>query len=449
MYYPLFCFEQKIKIIFYEPDNIDKVGGGTMLTLSGKIVVNIEASYIETYLRKKGHVRTEEQKAKRVEYWVNDLIAQKEIDIQEFEDFLYEELFFGKRKCIRIYHLDFLNKIRNPRDWASNLNRVFGQSELNFNSILTTIPSKEESEKIAAITSETDYKGNLTKIQILLVRYAETWETGRINETCSYYPVEIDLKKETMSIKAWNRKGLTENYKTEEYMDRIVGLLSSNFNVITRNYMSEHKKTLHNMSQGIVTDLYNKIPAYNEIRNIEQESSEFEKKALEKLSLKHLGEQEEGSIPKYVFDFQEELKKVMEKLCICDYFYDVQHETAVWEMGVEMIVSKIKFQDIEHVLTIMSSESSQIPVFCTKTFLSLKKSLEDAKVVDRLWIEKSRTRGKLSLAYNAAKDEFLEIGIQSRIRFKREDLEIAEEIYNQYANGTVGEIKNQDQRNIV
>lgn len=434
---------------FDEPDDIDKVGGRIMLTLSGKIVVNVEASYIETYLRKKGYVRTEEEKAKRVEYWVNDLIAQKEIDIQEFEDFLYDELFFGKRKCIRIYHLDFLNKIRNPRDWASKLNRVFGQSELNFNSILTTIPSKEEPEKIAAIMSEIDYKGNLSKIQILLVRYAETWEEGRINETCSYYPVEIDLKKETMSIKAWNRKGLTENYKTEEYMDRIVGLLSSNFNVITRNYMSEHKKALHNMSQGIVTDLYNKIPAYNEIRNIKQESSEFEKKALEKLSLKHLGEQEEGSIPKYVFDFQEELKKVMEKLCICDYFYDVQHETAVWDMGVEMIVSKIKFQDVEHVLTIMSSESSQIPVFCTKTFLSLKKSLEDAKVVDRLWIEKSRTRGKLSLAYNAAKDEFLEIGIQSRIRFKREDLEIAEEIYNQYANGTVGEIKNQDQRNIV
>ena len=139
----------------------------------------------------------------------------------------------------------------------------------------------------------------------------------------------------------------------------------------------------------------------------------------------------------------------MEKLCICDYFYDVQHETAVWEMGVEMIVSKIKFQDVEHVLTIMSSESSQIPIFCTKTFLSLKKSLEDAKVVDRLWIEKSRKKGKLSLAYNATKDEFLEVKILSGIRFKREDLKIAEEIYNQYANGTIGEIKNQNQRNIV
>lgn len=196
-----------------------------------------------------------------------------------------------------------------------------------------------------------------------------------------------------MSIKAWNRKGLTENYKTEEYMDRIVGLLSSNFNVITRNYMSEHKKALHNMSQGIVTDLYNKIPAYNEIRNIEQESSEFEKKALEKLSLKHLGEQEEGSIPKYVFDFQEELKKVMEKLCICDYFYDVQHETAVWDMGVEMIVSKIKFQDVEHVLTIMSSESSQIPIFCTKTFLCEKNHWKMQKWLTDCGLKKAERRG--------------------------------------------------------
>ena len=77
-----------------ESDDIDKVGGRIMLTLSGKIVVNVEASYIETYLRIKGYVRTEEEKAKRVEYWVNDLI-----DIQEFEDFLYDEL-FSERKSV-------------------------------------------------------------------------------------------------------------------------------------------------------------------------------------------------------------------------------------------------------------------------------------------------------------------------------------------------------------
>lgn len=83
---------------FDEPDDIDKVGGRIMLTLSRKIVVNVEDKYIETYLKKNGHVRTEEQKAKRVEYWVNDLIEQNELNVQEFEKFLYEELFFRKEK---------------------------------------------------------------------------------------------------------------------------------------------------------------------------------------------------------------------------------------------------------------------------------------------------------------------------------------------------------------
>ena len=170
---------------------------------------------------------------------------------------------------------------------------------------------------------------------------------------------------------------------------------------------------------------------------------------MAKLSLKHLGEQEEGSIPKYVFDFQEELKKVMEKLCICDYFYDVQHETAVWEMGVEMIVSKIKFQDVEHVLTIMSSESSQIPVFCTKTFLSLKKSLEDVKLVDRLWIEHDRARGKIELSYDATKEQYVGIKVLSNIRFTSEDLGLAEEIYNLYEQGSIGKVKENNQKCVM
>ena len=45
-----------------------------MLTLSGMIVENIGADYINTYLRSKKYVKTDEQEGKAVEYWVNDLI---------------------------------------------------------------------------------------------------------------------------------------------------------------------------------------------------------------------------------------------------------------------------------------------------------------------------------------------------------------------------------------
>lgn len=107
---------------------------------------------------------------------------------------------------------------------------------------------------------------------------------------------------------------------------------------------------------------------------------------------------------------------MLEKLCISDYFYDIPYDE-IWKMGVKTIVSKIKFKDLEHVLTILSSEASEAPIFCTKTFLALKKSLEDAKLVERLWIEHDRSHGRLKLSYDATKDEYLEMRILSNIRF--------------------------------
>ena len=65
---------------------------------------------------------------------------------------------------------------------------------------------------------------------------------------------------------------------------------------------------------------------------------------------------------------------MFEKICISDYFFDVPSED-IWNMGIHMIVSKIKFKALEHVLTILSSETSEIPVFCTKTFLKQKQIL--------------------------------------------------------------------------
>ena len=114
-----------------------------------------------------------------------------------------------------------------------------------------------------------------------------------------------------------------------------------------------------------------------------------------------------------------------------------------------MIVSKIKFKDLEHVLTILSSETSEIPVFCTKTFLSLKKSLEDVKLVDRLWIEHDRARGKIELSYDATKEQYVGIKVLSNIRFTSEDLGLAEEIYNLYEQGSIGKVKENNQKCVM
>ena len=79
-----------------------------MLTLSGMIVDNVGEEYINTYLRSKRYVKAEEQDGKSVEYRVNALIEQGELDLEDFEKFLLEELFYGKRKIFFIIMLKLL-----------------------------------------------------------------------------------------------------------------------------------------------------------------------------------------------------------------------------------------------------------------------------------------------------------------------------------------------------
>ena len=418
-----------------------------MLTLSGMIVANVGTDYINTYLKSKKYAKEDEGKA--VEYWVNDLIARERLDIDDFDNFLFDELSFGKRKSIRVYKIDNAYKLKDSENWLNQLRENYGINSLEFKNIMTSIPSYKEPERIAAISSEFDYRGNVTRIRILFTAYAEVEEKGKIHATGAYYPIDIDLKKKCVIIKAWNRQGLRDGYKAEERLDHIASILSMGFGVKTKSFGVQHKKTLHNMSQGIVTEVYKKIPAFNRINCLDEEIEKFQQKVLTGLPLKNIEYRENTvCLKENVFDFKDEMKKMFEKICISDYFFDVPYED-IWNMGIHMIVSKIKFKDLEHVLTILSSETSEIPVFCTKTFLSLKKSLEDVKLVDRLWIEHDRARGKIELSYDATKEQYVGIKVLSNIRFTSEDLGLAEEIYNLYEQGSIGKVKENNQKCVM
>ena len=66
-----------------------------MPSLSQSIIVNVEASYIETYLKNKGFSRTEEESGQALKYWADTLLSQGEINIEEFEEFLFNDSNFA------------------------------------------------------------------------------------------------------------------------------------------------------------------------------------------------------------------------------------------------------------------------------------------------------------------------------------------------------------------
>ncbi len=420
-----------------------------MPSLSPSIIVNVDSKYIETYLRQKGFTKTEDQKGKKLEYWVDELLQQKKIDIPDFEDFLFDELFWGKRKSIRVYKLDNINKIKLSKDWIEPLKEKYGIDSLNFKNILGTFVNSNDIRKIAAVTSEENYKGELVRLRILFVNFAQTYVERVIKNTIAYIPVEIDFKRKVMIIKAWSRNGLTEVYKPDTMMDHIKKIMNFSFKVTIKHFGLRHKTVLYNMSQGLITDIYEKIPAFNKIFLLEDIITEFEKMILGILPLENITDKEgEIKLDEGVLDFKDEINKAIEKLVVSDYFFDVPYEE-VWNMGIDTIISKIRFNDVEHVLTSLSGEESEVPVFCTKTFMSLKKSMEDAELVEKLWIAKDRDRGKLYLKYDATRDEYLGILILSNIRFKEDDLIMAMEIYRNYGPKHVKPTTEQNQRKVV
>lgn len=79
----------------------------------------------------------------------------------------------------------------------------------------------------------------------------------------------------------------------------------------------------------------------------------------------------EQFLPQGVLDFKGEIRNVLENLVISDYFFNRSYNE-IWEAGLEAIISRIKFNDKEEVLTSLNAENTEAPIFCTKTFMSLK-----------------------------------------------------------------------------
>lgn len=405
-----------------------------MLSLSQSIITNIGVDYIETYLKKKGFLRTDEEKGQELKYWVDNLLKEKKIDIDEFEEFLFSELFWGKRKTIQIYKLDKTKDYKYPRDWELPLEEKYNIDSLNFYNILGSIPNSEEPRKIVSVCSEENLKGELIRIRLLFACYIQVNGDRGYKDSVAYIPVEVDFSRKIMLIKAWTRQQIAhEEHKADSLMAHIKRLMGIEFKVMTRNYMSEHKKILFLMSKSLIYEAYSHVPTYNEIENIDGVIKNFIEETLGGLSLRNVHVNAEGkpALAEGVMDFEAEIRNALEGLAISDYFFDRDFDE-IWKMGLEAVVARVKFNDEERVLTSLSGENTSTPIFCTKTFMSLKNRMEESERIETLWITMDRKKGNLNLKFDASNMEYLEILIKYGIRFNEADMNLALEIYEKY-----------------
>ena len=420
-----------------------------MLVIRESLIENIGEKYIKTYLNDDKNTRLKEQEGIKIVDWINKLLLEERINVKNFEDFVFHELFFGRRKQIRVYQLDSITKIKYYSDWEKIFKTEYKINQLEFNSILTTWVTSRDTKKISAVHVEENEKGELVKLQILFNCYICLEEESEYRDSCAYIPVEIDFLKKIMIIKAWNRNNVAPAYRSDLLIESVVKILAYTFHVKCKGYGIQHKKILYSMSKGLVDEICRKIPAYQKIEEILPDIDEFEQLILNKLPIENISENEKNqkAIPKGVIEFSDEIRKIIEKLIVSDYFYNKNYKE-IWNMGIDAIIAKIKFSDNENVLTSMSNQGDKKPIFCTKTFLSLKKSMEDSKLVEKLWIARKRERGELNVRYDASNEDYLELLFDYAPRYKEEDLRIVMEMYADYGSKNFGKITNDNKRNV-
>lgn len=405
-----------------------------MPSISQSIIVNVEANYIEQYLNKKGLVRSTEELGQELKYWIDNLLSARKINIVDFEQFLFNELFWGKRKTIHIYKLDKVKEYKYPEDWENALNEHYNIHSINYCNILEMIPNTSEPRKIVSVQSEENQKGELIRIRLLFACFIQLNGERGYKDSVAYIPVELDFERKIMMIKAWTRQHIAhEEHKAENLLDHIKKLMCKEFKVEIKNFMSRHKKVLFLMSKNLIDEAYAQVPAYNQIDYLVEDIKDFEIEIVNTLPLKNINGDGKGNyfLDKGVMNFEAEIRNTLECLAISDYFYDKNFDE-IWNLGLEAVVARVKFNDEEKVLTSLSGENTSAPIFCTKTFMALKNRMEETKQIEILWVTMERKRGNLNLKFDASNTEYLEMLIRYGIRFNERDMNSALEIYEKY-----------------
>ncbi len=176
-----------------------------MPSISQSIITNVDDKYIETYLKKKGFARSEEERGQELKYWVDNLLSTGKLNVEDLETFLFDELFWGKRKNIHVYRLDAIMNYKYPGDWEPLLKEKYNAENMDFSNILCTVPNREETRKISAVYSEENVKGELVKLRILFACYIQlNGENGYKDSVATVYKGNI-IKNLIMDCQSYTK----------------------------------------------------------------------------------------------------------------------------------------------------------------------------------------------------------------------------------------------------
>jgi len=402
------------------------------LQIRESLIDNIGEDAIRRFLRSRGIEKKD--LGQEFKYFVSNAVG---IDImeEEFEEFCYNHLMYGKRKLVRVFEIANKRKITDDELWLKALKKDFLWDSLNMCKILKTDVSSSDDWKVASVKTVDDKRGEVESICILFQCYIRvTKKISKDHEWCTYIPVEVDLKKNLLLIKAWRRQNVEneDEYKNNTLMNKIVEWLKKSIGIKVKNIQLGYKKILANMNESLTGELLGAIPSCGEVDLMKDFFSDVEEKIMNQIPFEN-STQKDGktTFSGRIMNIAQEMKNMVIRAVVSDYFFE-RNYNVIDQMNLSAVINSVKFSDLDNSITIIKSENNINPVFCAKPFLMLLTAMEDSDQVDTINISFRNRNRKFRIRYDATKEEYIEIGILDPEDYYLEDYEKIWEILKQY-----------------
>ncbi len=407
----------------------------SQLQIRDSLIENIGEADISRFLKKRGIEKKD--LGQSFKYFVSNEVGTG-VSEEEFEEFCYNNLMYGKRKLIRVFEIANKRKLTDDDLWLNALKQDFLVDSLNMSKILRTNVSSIDNWKVVAVKTIDDERGEIGTISILFECYIKvTKKICKDQDWCAYIPVEVDLKNGLLLVKAWRRQNVEneDEYKNHTLMNKIVVWLKEKIGIKVKFIQIDYKKILANMNESLIQELLNAIPACSEVDLMKDFFQNVETKVMDQISFENVIEKDGKKVFNgRIIDISQEMKNMIIRAVVSDYFFN-RSLCEVDKMNLSAVINSVKFSDLDDSITIVKSENNNKPVICAKPFLMLLTAMEDSDSVDTISISFRYRNRKFRISYDATKEEYIEIGILDPEDYYLADFEEIWGILKKYEHG--------------
>ncbi|MBK5241696.1 hypothetical protein [Clostridium sp.] len=376
--------------------------------LTTLITNNINNGSLSNFLFKYQFHKEFIESGKKYEDYIAELINSGKISFQTFNDYLFNELSYGKQRETYVYKIhSFNNIIKDSNQLIEIMKSNYNINEIYYNKIATTYFSNDDEKKELVafkIVPSFDDK-TVSKIKLLFGYKVEVLDKDDIKQSeHSYVAVEVDLDNKIVVIKVSPKaKVIQDRHKPDFLFRKYKEKVFSLFDIIVDAFNYTHKVVLYRMCEDLYSQIYRKMVSIKPVE-VDTILDNTTKELMDTLKISAI---EMKKTQNNIFDIKSSLVKLIEHLLISDIIYSKKLGEEI--EGVDGFVTYLKFNDGTNVSARLRGENCKDPIFDSETYMALRSPIDNSKkisVLQVLWLSNGQD---LRTCYDTNSSEFLNI----------------------------------------